>query len=259
MRISIANAASFGAPPSSRVTAVVDVRRPHVERHRAQLEGHARDQEHQAEHQDGGVGAVHAARGDLVHVQRTGGAVDHRDTVEHEARGQCAEDEVLHRRFGRDRVVAAQRHQGVQRQRHQFQAQVDRQHAVTRDHDHLAQRREQREHVELAAEVTREHAALAHVLARIHQRDADRQVGEQLQQVRHRVRYEHVVEGVHGGAAVEVGPAEHCAADQGQQRQVVGHVAARPLQVQVDQQDRGSRDQQEDFGADRHQVGVDCR
>src|SRR5688572_31202776 len=55
-----------------------------------------------------------------------GGAVDHRHAVEQQARGQRAEHEVLHRRLGGERRVAVERDQRVQAERHQLQAEEQR-------------------------------------------------------------------------------------------------------------------------------------
>ena len=51
--------------------------------------------------------AASIARATVVEVERAGGAVDHRHAVEQEAGRQRAEHEVLHRRLGRARVIAA--------------------------------------------------------------------------------------------------------------------------------------------------------
>ena len=88
-RIAIANAAIFGAAPTMSVTAVgavVDIRDPHVERHHADLEGEAGDQEHEAENQERAVGGARrkapGVAGHLVEAERAGCAVDHRHAVE---------------------------------------------------------------------------------------------------------------------------------------------------------------------------------
>jgi hypothetical protein len=149
-RMVMAKAASLGAPPISSVAgrrrALVDVGHPHVEGRGAELEAQAGDDEDEAEDQHL---AVDAAGGDgfedLGDLQRAGGAVHHAQAVEQEAAGQRAEHEVLHRRLGGHRVVAAQRGQRVQRQAHQFQAQVDDQEVVGRAHHRDAQQHEQRE------------------------------------------------------------------------------------------------------------------
>ena len=131
---------------------VVDVGHPHVERNGPQLEGQASHQEHHAEgqHLRRGHAAVDAAH-DLGDVQRASGPVDHRHAVEQEAGGQRAQHEVLHGGLGALRPVAAQADGGIQRQRHQLQAQVQHQQVAARDHHHLAQQREERQRVQVRA------------------------------------------------------------------------------------------------------------
>nr|GEU28382.1 hypothetical protein [Tanacetum cinerariifolium] len=207
-----------------RWRAFIDVRYPHVERHGAQFERQAGHQEHDAEDQDRRLdGAGSYGGGNLRDFQGAGGAVQHRHAVEQEARCQGAQDEVLHRRFGRLVVIATQCNQRVQAQRHQFHAQVHGEEVRTGDHHHLAQRGKQRQDVELAAQVAAHHAALGGVLARVDQRQGHGQVRKQLEQVRHRVGHVHAVEGVDGGAGVEVTERDRRADRQQHQRQHVGN------------------------------------
>jgi hypothetical protein len=85
-------------------------------------------------------------------LQRAGGAVHHAQAVQQEAAGQRTQHEVLHRRFGGHGMVAAQRGQRIQRQAHQFQAEVHDQEVVGRGHHADAQQHEQRQREELALE-----------------------------------------------------------------------------------------------------------
>ena len=234
---------------------LIHVRHPHVEWHDAQFEGQASDQEHQAEDHDGAVGlAVFQRHAQFAQVQGAGSAVQHRDTVQHETGSQCAQDEVFHGRFRGLGIVTAQSDQCVQRQRHQFQTQVDDQEVVGRDHDHLAQQCKQGQHVELAAQVTRQHAAVGGIGTRVDQGQRHGAVREQFQQLRHRVRHEHVVERVDGGARVEVAHGQQGAACQSQQRQRIGDRTLRRRQEHIDQQERRRGDQQKDFRVQRYQI-----
>ena len=131
--------------------AVIDVGHPHVERHRAELECQTGNDEDHAEHQrNAQVGAVLQGNGHVAQRQRAGDAVDHRHAVEQHARGQRAQHEVFHRRLGRDAGVALQGDHGIQRQRQQFEAEIQREEMAGRDHHHHAQHRKQRQHEELA-------------------------------------------------------------------------------------------------------------
>ena len=98
-----------------RRRALVDVGRPHVERHRRDLEGEADEQEHEAEDQaDVLAGAGRALRdgGDAGEARRAGEAVDQRGAVEQHARRQRAEHEVLEAGLAR-----ARRRRGGRRRR----------------------------------------------------------------------------------------------------------------------------------------------
>ena len=86
--------------------------------------------------------------------------------------------------------VAIERDQRVLRQRQHLEAEVQRQHAVRRDHDHDPEQAEQAEHEELALQ----EAVVLQVLARIEERDAERDVREHLQ---------HAARGVGDEAAAE--------------------------------------------------------
>ncbi len=108
-----------------RGRAVVDVRHPHVERHRAELEGQPDHHETQAEDQHHAVLAgVRQRRGDGREVEAAGGAVQHGHAVEQHAGGQRTQHEILHGGFRGRRGIAVEGHHRVQRQRQQFQAEV---------------------------------------------------------------------------------------------------------------------------------------
>ena len=89
-----------------RRRALIDVRRPHVERHGRDLEGEAGDQEDEAEDQpDRGHGRA-IDGGDAGEGDGAGEAVDQRGAIEQHAGGQRAEDEIFQPRLGRAGVVA---------------------------------------------------------------------------------------------------------------------------------------------------------
>jgi hypothetical protein len=86
-----------------------------VERHHAQLEGQAGNDEDQAEYQYRPVAAAECdALPDLGNFQAAGRAIHHRHAVEQQSGGHRAEDEVLHRRLGGAGRVAVDRHQRIQ-------------------------------------------------------------------------------------------------------------------------------------------------
>ncbi len=62
---------------------------------------------------------------DLVELGVAGEAVDQRGAVEQHARRQGAEDEILEARFGRPGVVALHGGDDVERQRLQFEADIE--------------------------------------------------------------------------------------------------------------------------------------
>ena len=124
-----------------RRRALVDVRRPHVERHGRDLEAEAGEQEHQAEDQPDA--ALLARLGDAGEAHRAGEAVDQRGAVEQHARRQRAEHEIFQPRFGRAHVVAVDRRDHVERQAHQLEAEIERDQVGRRDQHQHAGGREQ--------------------------------------------------------------------------------------------------------------------
>ena len=112
-------AATFGADGEEgghrRRRALVDVRRPHVERHRRNLEAEAGEQEHQAEHAAPMLGLPCAACAMPAKLDRAGKAVNQRRAVEQHARGQRAEHEIFEAGFGRAHRVAVDRRDHVER------------------------------------------------------------------------------------------------------------------------------------------------
>src|SRR3546814_9528611 len=110
-----------------RGRALVDVRRPHVERHRRYLEREAGGDEDDADDDaDRRPGARREDLSEAVEARGSGEAVDQRGAVEKHARGERAQYEVLQPRLGRLQRVAAERGQHVEREALQFQAQLQR-------------------------------------------------------------------------------------------------------------------------------------
>ncbi len=129
--------------------AFVGVGRPGVERHDRGLQEEGQDHQHH-----GGAGEVvgraeRARKGFDRH--RPAGAVEQRCAHQEHRRRGAAEHQVLQCGLGALRPPVGQQHQRVDRYRHQFQAEEQRQHAVGRLHQAHAVQRRQQQHGELAA------------------------------------------------------------------------------------------------------------
>ncbi|GCC45278.1 hypothetical protein chiPu_0029552, partial [Chiloscyllium punctatum] len=130
-----------------RRRSLIDVGRPHVERHRRDLEAEPGEQEHQAEHDAdaaGGGGGRDAGERD-----RAGETVDQRSTVQQHARRQRAEHEILQAGLARLGIVALAGGNDIERKAHQLEAEVERDQVAGRDQYHHAERREQHQDREL--------------------------------------------------------------------------------------------------------------
>ena len=129
-----------------RRRALVDVRRPHVERHRRNLEAEAREQEHQPEHQPDA--ALPRGLGDAGERHVAGEAVDQRAAVQQHARRQRAEHEILQPGLRRTHVVAVRRGDHVERKAHQLEAEIERDQVAGRDqHAHAGGREQDQDRV----------------------------------------------------------------------------------------------------------------
>ena len=161
-----------------RRRALVDVGRPHVERHRRNLEAEAGEQEHQSERQ--ADAALGGGLGDAGERDRAAEAVNQRGAVEQHAGRQRAENEVFQPGLGRTHVVAADRRDHVERQAHQFEAEIERDQVGRRNQHQHAGGRQQDQHrileplLLLAAEIVERH------------QDRDRRAGQrqELQEAR---------------------------------------------------------------------------
>ena len=132
-----------------RRRALIDVGRPHVERHGRDLEEQAGKNEHHADDQPGRCRRRRGQQlGELREIHRAGEAVDQRDAIQQQARGERAEDEILQPGLGRAQLVAREGGQHVERQRLQFEPEIQRHHVGRRDHQHHADDGEQHQHGE---------------------------------------------------------------------------------------------------------------
>ena len=127
-----------------RRRAFIDVRRPHMERHRRDLEAEAGEQEDDAEDQPDA--AVRGRLRDAGKAHRAGEAVNQRRAIEQHSRGQRAEHEIFKPGLGRTQLVAMARGDDIKRQAHQFEAEIERDQVGRRYQHQHAERREQDEH-----------------------------------------------------------------------------------------------------------------
>ena len=234
---------------------MVHVGNPHVERHSAHFERETRHDEDQAEHQHlvanlaGIDGLEH-----LTDVQRARGAVEHRHAIQQETTGHRAQHEILHRRLDRAFVVTAQCHQGIARQRQQFQSEVDHQEVVRGDHDEHAEQREDGQREQLSPAL--QHAAVGRVGATIDQRDHHGHCSETLQPVAHGIGDHHVAPAIEGVAAGGVHALQHRHHAHGQQGQNIGCGTAGAGHPQIHQGNHTAHDQKNDLGVDRQPADV---
>ena len=137
--------------------AVVDVGRPHVERHHRDLEAEAHQHQPAAEDGQAQVVAALAQRArDVAERRAAGEAVQQRHAHEQERRGESAQQQVLEAGLAAAHVAAHAAGQHVHRQAHHLDAQEDREQVRGRGQHHHAQDREQQQRVELGA-IARRH------------------------------------------------------------------------------------------------------
>ena len=135
--------------------ALVDVRRPGVERRGADLEQQADGEQRDADAAGRPVRRRRAApcrsrAGDVGQPHRAGEAVEQRDAEQEERRGERAEQEVLQRRLLREQPTApGQPAQQVQRQREHLERDEHRQQVAGGGEDQHAADREQQQRVDL--------------------------------------------------------------------------------------------------------------
>ena len=133
-----------------RRRAFVHVRRPHMERHGRDLERQARHHEHHADDQPSGcLGGVGECPGNLDEIHAAGETVDQRNAIEQQSGGQRPQDEILQTGLRGPDIVARERRQHIERQRLQFEPQIEAHHRAGRHHDHHAGHGQQHQHREL--------------------------------------------------------------------------------------------------------------
>jgi hypothetical protein len=217
-----------------------------MKRHGAVFEGDAHDDEGKTEHEPK-VARTDLAHGDreLIELQRAGDAVDDGESIQQGAGSDCPEHEVLHRGLGRDARFAIERHHRVERERQQLEAEINRHEIAGRGHDHDAEQCDQAQNEILAFE----EAAALQILARIHERDGDRAVREQLERIAHRIGDEQTVE--RPDACVDaIARRYERGAGERRERQHIRDPAISVAQENVDQQDDADRGQHENLGCD---------
>ena len=173
-----------------RRRAFVDVGRPHVERHRRDLEREAGQDEDEAE-DDAEAAVAVQRRGGAGERHRAGVAVDQRRAVEQHARRQRAEDEIFEPRLRGAQIVAAIGGDDVERQAHQLEAEIERDEVAGRDQHHHAERGEQDQHRELEAA----DLLVAHEVDRQQQRDQRADQRQRLHEAAERIVDEGAEEG----------------------------------------------------------------
>lgn len=105
--------------------AVIHVGHPHMERYRAEFERNGDDDKHQTQFQQPFVSFFIEGRGEHAgKFQRTGCAVNHRNTVEQQAGCQRAQNKIFQGGFGGKTGIAAQGNQGVKGERQEFQTDI---------------------------------------------------------------------------------------------------------------------------------------
>ena len=128
-----------------RRRAFVDVGRPHVKGHRRDLEGDAREHEHEAEQLPRRHARIERAR-DARIARGTGEAVHQRHAVEQDAARERAEYEILQPGLSRARIAAHEAGKDIAGERLQLEADVERDEVARRHHHPRADRRQQDEH-----------------------------------------------------------------------------------------------------------------
>ena len=222
-----------------------------MERDHAELEGQARHNEHQTKNQHGRIRRIGDQRvRDLRNAQRTRGTVDHGHAIEQQTRRQGAEDEILHGRFGRSHAVAVHGHQCVNRQRQQFNTQVNGQQVVRRDHDHHAESSKQHQHIKLATTQIR---TLQHIRPRVEHRDHDSQIKHQLEEIAHQVINVQAIKSVNHFTRTGEQGQNRCA-NQGQLRQYKGRCMTGIFNEKVQDENQTAHGQNQNFWAGCNEI-----
>ena len=234
---------------------LVHIGHPHMKRHRSQFEGQPCHNKHQPQHQNRRLHRlIEGLHQHLRQIHGTRGAIHHRQAVKQKARGQSAEDEIFHARFGRQGVVTPQGHQGKTGQTRHFQAEINQQEMVARNHDVHPQQAEQRQREQLAAAL--QHVALRRIRARVHQCEQQGQGSHALEPTAQRIGQHHIAKAVGRLAGIGL-PERHGILrlpqrqyQQGGLRQPVRQGAARAAHPQIRQRNHAGHCQQRHFRRD---------
>ena len=131
---------------------LVDVGRPHVEGHRRDLEREANHQERDGDRQQArSGGTARDTRGDDRNVGTARGAVGQRDSIEEEPRRERTQQEVFEPGLGRLAIAPVERGERVHGDRHDLESQEDDDQVARACHEHRAGRREQDQSKELTS------------------------------------------------------------------------------------------------------------
>jgi hypothetical protein len=162
-----------------------------------------------------------------------------------------AEHEVLHAGLGRRRRIAIQRDECVLAERQELEPEIHRDEIACRDQQHHAEAGEQQQQIELADE----ELPVAQIRARIEAHGERHEQDEELQDRRHPVEHEHVVErGERRAIGQRAIPDERTGYRKRADREPVRHIALRLLQEKIDQKDQARRAEQKELGQHRRKV-----
>ena len=108
-----------------------------MERHGGAFEGDPNRDKHHADDEAGGWlrGAAEQSR-DIGEARRAGEAVDQRGAVEQHSRGERAEHKVFEAGLGRAHRIPVEARDDVERQTLQFEAEIEGDQIIGRDHHH---------------------------------------------------------------------------------------------------------------------------
>ena len=174
----------------ARRRALIHVGHPHVKRHRGDLEAEPDHQEPEAGDEQRVTWSGSDRRRDPVQVRRAGGAVDERDAVEQERRGERAEEEIFHRRLARGELPLEHARQDVERERHQLEGQEHDDQVAGGGQQHHAGRREEHQRPVLA----RLGAGAAQVVHREQHDEGAGVADDHVEEQREVVEHDHVAE-----------------------------------------------------------------
>ncbi len=125
-----------------RRRALVNVGRPHMEGRRRHFESETRQNEHETE-DHANRRRVGDDRRDALERHRPRKAIEQRRTIKHHARRQRAENEIFETRFRGASIVARKGGDDIERQGHQFEAEIKRDEVIRRDQQQHAERGQQ--------------------------------------------------------------------------------------------------------------------